>query len=219
MILPPWDSSLTTGEAMALQERLRDQVVTKGSPLPEEGLVAGADCSTRKGSNRGVGAIVVLSYPQLEVVETGIYEGEVTMPYIPGLLSFRELPLLLGAFERLKTRPHVIIVDGNGVAHPRGLGIASHLGITIQTPTVGCAKSRFLGTHDEPGYRKGARVRWHYRNRTVGMVVRTRDGVKPVYVSVGHLVSLEEAVSIVLGCTTRYRLPEPIRQAHRRVSG
>ncbi len=219
MILPPWDSSLTPGEAMELQERLRDQVVAEGDPLPEEGLVAGADCSTKRGSGKGLGAIVVLSYPHLEVVETSTYEGNVFMPYIPGLLSFRELPLLLGAFEKLKTRPHVIIVDGNGIAHPRGLGIASHLGITIQTPTIGCAKSRLLGTHDEPGLKRGSRVVWHHRRETLGVVVRTRDKVKPVYVSVGHMVSLRAAVRIVLKCTTKYRLPEPIRHAHREVSG
>ncbi len=219
MILPPWNSSLSPKEAMELQRRLSKQVVQEGSPLPREGYVAGADCSTKRGSREGRGAIVVLRYPELEVVETALYRGKVSMPYIPGLLSFRELPLLLGAFEKLQTRPHVIIVDGNGVAHPRGLGIASHLGITLEIPTIGCAKSRLLGEHLEPGEEKGSTAIWTEGDRVLGKVVRTRSGVKPVYVSVGHLVSLEEAVRITLACTIRYRLPEPVRRAHMAVSG
>ena len=219
MILPPWNHALSPTEAMELQERLRDKVVEEGSPLPPRGWVAGADCSTRKGESVGVGAIVVMSFPELEVVETALHRGEVSMPYIPGLLSFRELPLLLGAFGKLKTRPHVIIVDGNGIAHPRGLGIASHLGITLGVPTIGCAKSRLLGEHGEPGVEKGDVAVWTHQGRQIGAVLRTRRGVKPVYVSVGHMVSLEEATRIVLACATRYRLPEPVRAAHKAVSG
>ncbi len=224
MILPPWDASLSPSEAMALQERLSAMVVTETDPglggMPCQGmLIGGADCSTKRGETRGLGGIVVMEYPSFKVVERAVYEGKVYMPYIPGLLSFRELPLLLGAFERLKTKPQVIMVDGNGVAHPRGLGIASHLGITIGIPTVGCAKSRLLGTHEEPAPQRGGVAWWFHKGKRIGAVLRTRERVKPVYVSVGHRVGLDSALMLVLESAPRYRLPEPIREAHKTVSG
>jgi deoxyribonuclease V len=159
-------------------------------------------------------AVVVVEWPSGDVVEQVTAERPAEFPYIPGLLSFREIPALLAAFEKLRSKPDVIIYDGHGIAHPRRFGIASHLGVLLDVPTIGCAKSRLVGEHAEPGLERGAQTPLTLDGKTIGAVVRTRTNVKPVFVSVGHRVSLRAAVRLVLDTATRYRLPEPTRLAH-----
>jgi len=163
--------------------------------------------------------VVVLRCPGLEVVEVRVVRGEVSFPYVPGLLSFREAPLILRACEGLRTTPDLILVDGQGIAHPRRLGLASHLGVLLGVATVGCAKSRLCGSHDTPGDERGSCAELVDGGETIGMVVRTRPGTKPVYVSVGHGIDLQTAVRRVLECCRGYRLPEPVRMAHRAAGG
>jgi deoxyribonuclease V len=160
-----------------------------------------------------VARAVIVVMRGLQVVEQAVVDGPVPIPYIPGLLSFREIPPLLSAWKKLKTLPDVVIVDGQGIAHPRRLGIASHLGLVLGIPTIGCAKSRLCGVHDEPPARRGAWTPLTHQGETVGAALRTRAGCNVVYVSTGHRISLECSISVVLGCAPRYRLPEPQRLA------
>ncbi len=195
--------------AVRLQERLRDRVVRSGSP-PRR-LVAGADVSEKDGRARA--AFVVLR--GLEPVEEAVAETAVPFPYVPGLLSFREIPSLLAAWGRLRTRPDVVIVDGQGTAHPRRFGLACHLGLVLGVPTVGCAKSLLTGRYEEPAPERGSWSPLVDRGETVGAALRTQDGRNVVYVSPGHRVSLAAAIRTVLACAPRYRLPEPQRLADR----
>jgi deoxyribonuclease V len=183
--------------------------------------VAGVDISVGpRGSNAGRAAVVVLEWPELRAVEQAIERAEVRFPYIPGLLSFRELPLILPAFERLDIRPDLVIVDGQGIAHPRRFGIAAHLGVLLDLPAIGCAKSRLSGLPRGPlGLEKGARVPLYDRDECVGFEVRSRSGVKPLYISPGHRIGMEAAVDWVLRLTAGYRLPEPTRLAHQAAAG
>jgi deoxyribonuclease V len=174
--------------------------------------VAGADVSTE--GDMGYATVVVLSFPALEVVEVKGHQAKLSFPYVPGLLAFRELPSVIGALEKVETPVDAAIMDAHGRAHPRGLGLASHLGLFLEAPTVGCAKSRLVGRHEEPGREKGSVTDLVNRGEVVGKVVRTRNGVSPVYVSVGDKVDLQSAVALVLACATKYRLPETTRQAH-----
>ncbi len=212
----PWN--LSPHEAMELQKKLASKVRKEPLDLEHLELIAGADVSFSKGDSTGYAAVVVMEYPRLKVLEVSGATGDLGMPYIPGLLSFREAPLILQALEKLKYTPQVILVDGNGIAHPRGLGIASHLGVLLDVPTIGCAKTRLLGHHEAPGSQKGNWVPWHHEGKLLGAVVRTRTGVKPIYVSVGHRVTLEDALELVSSCCPRYRIPEPIRAAHKEVN-
>jgi len=200
-------------QAVAIQEALRREVVRTGS-LSNVRLIAGADVSYAKRAVTMYAAVVVAEWPSLEVVEEVTAERPAEFPYIPGLLSFREMPALLDAFRKLRSGPDLIIYDGQGVAHPRGFGIASHLGVLLDVPTVGCAKKRLVGEHAEPGPEKGAQTPLTLGGKTIGAVVRTRANIKPVFVSVGHRVGLRSAVKLVLDCAMRYRLPEPTRLAH-----
>lgn len=207
----PWDVS--PQEAMRIQNRLKGQVIARDEFDPESiRTVAGVDIGFRKDIAKA--AVVVLEFPSMEVLDYLVEEKEVSFPYIPGLLSFRETPPLIAAFQKLETEPDVIIVDGQGIAHPRRFGIASHLGLILDKPTVGCAKSRLYGRHREPGKKAGSIEYLYDRDEIIGAAVRTRDNVKYVYVSVGHKVSLETAIKLVLECCRGYRLPEPTRQAH-----
>jgi deoxyribonuclease V len=194
-------------EAIAIQKRLRDQVLRKGKVVPK--IVAGADVSYRG----DVAKAVFVVMRGLDVLEQVVVRESVPFPYIPGLLSFREIPPLLSAWRKLKTAPDVIIVDGQGVAHPRRFGIASHLGLVLGVPTIGCAKSRLCGEHEEPGPLRGDWTPLIHQDETVGVALRTRDRCNVVYVSTGHRVGLESAISVVLACAPRYRLPEPQRLA------
>ncbi|HET7479823.1 MAG TPA: deoxyribonuclease V [Rubrobacteraceae bacterium] len=174
--------------------------------------VAGTDVSTQ--GEKGYAAVVVLEFPGLSVVEARGFEAPLEFPYVPGLLSFREMPSLIGALELVETPVDAIIVDGQGYAHPRRMGIASHLGLFVDVPTVGCAKSVLVGKYEEPGSEKGSVTDLVHRGEVVGRVVRTRDRVSPVYVSAGNRIDLESAVDLVLSCCPKYRLPETTRQAH-----
>ncbi len=206
----PWNVS--PQEAMAIQERLARLVREEPLPGPVT-RVAGIDMSVR--GDRVQAAVVVLDFPSLQVVEEAVWQGDVPFPYIPGLLSFREAPPVLRALERLSAMPDLLMTDSQGRAHPRRLGLASHLGVLLDAPTIGVAKSRLVGSHPPLPDEKGAWVPLTDRGEVVGAVVRTRAGVKPVYVSVGHRITLAQAVEYTLACTTRYKLPEPTRLAHR----
>lgn len=166
-------------------------------------------------TNMARAAVVLLSYPTLEIVERHVYEEPVRMPYIPGLLSFREIPCILGAFAHLRTQPALVMVDGQGIAHPRYLGIASHLGLWLDLPTIGCAKSILRGKYDEQalGDEVGTWLPLIFKKQTVGAALRTRSHVKPMFISLGHRISLETSIRYVLACGKGYRLPEPTRQA------
>lgn len=198
---------------MKRQLELRDRLVPKGGPRRVR-LVAGADISYAKGSDRFFAAVVVLALPDLRTVEEVTVAGKSPFPYIPGLLSFREGPLLMRAFARLKSTPDLILFDGHGIAHMRGIGIASHLGLLLDVPSVGCGKTRLVGEHEEPGPAVGDHVPLVYEGRRVGAVLRTRENVKPIYVSPGHRIGIPQAVRWVLRCGAGYRLPEPTRRAH-----
>ena len=212
-----WD--LTPKEARALQENLRSRLRFRPLSRPPR-TVAGADISLPRFGRRAVAGIVVLSYPDLEIVEESLVDGEVNFPYVPGLLSFREGPLLERAFSRLRRKPDLVFFDGQGIAHPRGLGIASHLGLRLGVRAVGCAKSRLWGEplSEPPDDRGGWTPLRSPGGDTVGAVLRTRKRVKPVFISPGHLVNLEGAIEYALAVSPRYRIPEPIRAAHSRTN-
>jgi deoxyribonuclease V len=206
----PWD--LSPQEAIALQAELARKVDARDYMSHYE-TVAGIDVGLPEGMAHA--SVVVLSLPELQVIEHAYAERPITFPYVPGLLSFREAPVILDALAQLKTRPDVLMVDGQGIAHPRRLGIAAHLGVILDYPAVGCAKSRLIGKYEEPGEEKGSYTWLRDGEEIIGAVLRTRTRVKPVFVSVGHKISLDSAIDLVLRCTGRYRLPEPTRWAHR----
>ena len=211
-----WD--LPVKEAKALQEQLAERVVTETTfdPVSVE-TVAGVDVGFRGGLARA--AVVVLSLPDLVPVDCALCEETVTFPYVPGLLAFREGPPVLGALEKLAVWPDVFVFDAHGLAHPRRMGLASHMGAILDQPTIGCAKSRLMGAHGEPGDNVGDWTPLRDLDETVGAVVRSRSGVKPVYVSIGHRVDLPTSIDVVLRCTRRYRLPETTRLAHQVAGG
>lgn len=180
--------------------------------------MAGADVSYQKGGDKLFAAVVVLQLPTLRLVEQATVVARARFPYVAGLLSFREAPALLAAFRKLRARPDLVLVDGHGIAHPRRFGIASHLGWLLEVPTIGCAKSILCGTHGRLARPRGATSALVHKAEPVGTALRTRAGVQPVYVSVGHLIDLDSAVEIVLRCAPKFRIPEPIRQAHMRVN-
>jgi deoxyribonuclease V len=204
-------------EARAVQERLRARVIQEDRFGPLR-LVAGADVSYDRGSPELFAAVVVLALPSLEPVEVASVRARARFPYVPGYLSFRELPPLLDAFAKLGQRPDLVVCDGQGRAHPRRFGLACHLGLLLGLPSIGCAKTRLVGEHREPGPRRGAHARLLDAGECIGEVVRTREGVRPVYVSVGHRVSLPTARRLVLQLTRGARLPEPTRAAHAEVN-
>jgi deoxyribonuclease V len=174
--------------------------------------VAGADVSTE--GDRAFATVAVLDFPGLSVVEVQGFEAPLEFPYVPGLLAFREIPSVAGALRKVETAVDAVILDAQGLAHPRRMGLASHIGLFLDVPTVGCAKSLLVGKFEEPGPKKGDATDLVHRGEVVGRVVRTRERVSPVYVSVGNGIDLDSAVELVLACCTRYRLPEPTRQAH-----
>jgi len=181
--------------------------------------VAGADISLTRNSTDAFAGIVVLNARTLEIADEYFIKGKIEFPYIPGLLSFREAPLLLKLFKKVSPAPQLVFFDGQGIAHPRRLGLASHMGLLLDCPTIGCAKSRLTGNYKEPGLKKGSRSRLQDDdNQTIGAVVRTRDNCKPVFISVGHQIDLGTAIRWTLKCTSRYRIPEPTRLAHIRVN-
>lgn len=206
-----WD--VTPHDAVELQKSLAAQVDYQ-TPLPLESvrLVAGVDVSVKE--NVSQAAVVVVTFPEMQPVETIRTKMPTPFPYIPGLLTFREGPVLVEAFEQLQHVPDVFIFDGMGRIHPRRMGIASHMGLWLDKPTIGCGKTHFLGTYDEPPAEKGMYSPLTHRGELLGVVLRTRDRVKPVYISPGHKIDLDSAVRMVMACTDKYRLPTPIRLAH-----
>ena len=196
-----------------MQGELASRVVA-GPALDLAGVrhVAGADVSTE--GERAYATVVVLDFPGLSVVEVQGFEAALEFPYVPGLLAFREIPSVAGALEKVQTPVDAVILDAQGLAHPRRMGLASHVGLFVDVPTVGCAKTRLVGTHAEPGGEKGSASDLVHRGEVIGRVVRTRERVSPVFVSVGNRIDLDSAVELVLACTTRYRLPETTRRAH-----
>ncbi|GAB4350355.1 MAG: deoxyribonuclease V [Gammaproteobacteria bacterium] len=207
----PWDVS--PAEGIAIQKALRPLVVCDDR-LGEIRHVAGVDIGFPQGRGVTRAAVAVLDYPGLELADHAVVEIPTRFPYVPGLLSFREIPAVLEALSRLEIQPDLLLCDGQGIAHPRRLGIASHLGLVVDTPSIGVAKSRLIGHHTPLPDKRGAWVPLVDEGETVGAVLRTRKGVKPLYVSPGHRVSLPTSVKWVMRCTTRFRLPETTRKAH-----
>jgi len=205
---------ISIAEARALHEKMRGQVVREGAPKDVR-YVAGVDCAF-PGEHAGMltrAAVAVLSFPSLELHEHAIVERPTDFPYVPGFLSFREVPAILQALGQLKATPDLLIVDGHGYAHPRGFGVACHLGVVTGLPAIGAGKSRLVGSFRAPGQRAGSRAPLSYRGETVGEVLRTRTAVNPLFVSVGHKLSLDAAVEWVLACCRGRRLPETTRWA------
>ena len=193
--------------------------VSKVSEVITPRLIAGVDISAPGAQGIASGAVVVLSYPELRLVETQIVNEKVNFPYIPGLLSFREAPLVLAACEKLTVNPDLILVDGQGIAHPRRMGLASHLGLFLDIPTIGCAKSRLCGSHQVPGTEPGNYAELVDNGEVIGAALRTKLGTNPLYVSIGHKVDLPTAIHWVLACCRDYRLSEPTRLAHLAAGG
>ncbi len=212
--LHAWDVS--PAEAVELQQSLRAKVSTESS-LTTVRTVAGVDVSIR--GERAQAAVVVLDFPSLSPIDYALAQMPASFPYIPGLLAFREAPAVLAALEKLGTEPDLFIFDAQGLAHPRRMGLATHLGIVLDRPSIGCAKSRLCGTHDQPATEAGAWTPLRDGGEVIGAVVRTRSKVKPVYVSIGHRVDLPTAIKYVLQCCRGYRLPETTRWAHRVAGG
>ncbi len=209
--------SLTTTEAKAIQQQLRTKVIVTDQ-FDKINYVAGVDVGFENNYTISKAAVAVLSFPDLKVVETAVATCPTTFPYIPCFLSFREIPVIIAALQKLSQIPDLILCDGQGLAHPRRFGLACHLGVILDLPTIGVAKSLFIGKHGELPQEKGNWLPLTDKDEVIGAVVRSRKNVKPIYVSVGHKISLQTAIQYVLNCTTKYRLPETTRLADKLAS-
>lgn len=209
--LHTWD--VTPKEAMEIQRHLAGRVIVE-KLARDVRYVAGCDISFDKGSDIIYAGIVVLKLPEFLEIDRATTAATVKFPYIPGLLSFRESPALLEAWKKLKVEPDLVMIDGQGYAHPRRLGIASHFGVLVDLPTIGCAKTLLVGKFEEPGETAGSYSPLTDGKEIIGVALRTQDGVNPVFVSIGHRINLEDAIDVVMRCTKGYRIPEPTRQAH-----
>ncbi len=209
--LHPW--KVTPAEAIRIQDELRKRLVFR-PPKKRFRILAAGDVAYDPESEITFAAVLLFRYPQIELLEKESIKGKARFPYIPTLLTFREAPLLLRAISRLPAKPDLLLVYGQGIAHPRSMGIAAHLGLILGLPTIGCAKSRLIGTFVEPGKEKGSVSPLLNQGERIGMVVRTRTGVKPVFVSPGNRMNIDTSVQVVLSLCRGYRLPEPQRQAH-----
>lgn len=196
--------------AKALQESLRKSVRIEPLRRPPR-LIAGADAAFSE--DIVIAVISLFTYPDLIHIEDAIANVRSSFPYVPGFLSFKEGPAILESFERLKIKPELLLFDGQGIAHPRGIGIASHLGVMLNIPTIGCAKSRLIGEYNEPGTKKGNWTYLYHDTKRIGAVLRTKDNVRPLFVSPGHMIDIESSVEIVMNCISRFRIPEPLRRA------
>lgn len=210
--------STTLADARAEQLSLRTQII-RVNRFSRIRLVAGVDVGFEQNNRVACGAVAVLAFPGLELIDSAVARCPVKFPYIPGYLSFRELPVIRRALNRLHEQPDLLLCDGQGIAHPRRIGLASHLGVVCNLPSIGVAKTRLIGEHIEPGMEKGAWSPLLDKGEVIGAVLRTRAGVKPLFISIGHRVNLQTSIKIVLACCTRYRLPETTRAAHRLASG
>jgi len=197
---------------MREQERLRERTILVDN-FEAIQFVAGADLAFDPVTNTAFAGVIVYRFPEMQEVERCHARRKLRFPYVPGLLSFREGPVLLAAFARLRSEPDLILIDGHGRAHPRLFGIASHIGVLLDKPTIGCAKSRLVGEHDEPSAKVGSTESLWFKGERVGEVLRTRDDVKPIYVTTGHRVSLDSAVGLVRQCCDGFRIPKPTREA------
>lgn len=211
-----WD--LTPEQAIALQKKLAAKVRLQDQPGNIE-FVAGIDVGFPDKGRSTRAAICVFSVNPLKPVEQVTAVRKTTYPYIPGLLSFREIPAILDAWNMLQLKPDLCLCDGQGIAHPRRFGVACHFGVLTRTPSIGVGKSRLIGEHKQPGIKRGCREVLQHRDGIIGTVVRTRENVKPLYISPGHLISIQSAVDWVLNLTTCYKLPEPVRAADKLASG
>lgn len=213
------DWSISPKEAVALQRTLKENVQLVPLEKPPR-LIGGVDVSMSRFAKEGFGGFVTLSYPELKLMDHSVTLEDIRFPYVPGLLSFREIPMLLTAWKRLVHKPDVIIVDGTGIAHPRRMGIATHLGLELGVPTIGCAKSVLFGTYDEPAREPGSisYMRDPKTGEVIGGALRTRWNVKPIFISPGHLITLDESIAIVYACVRKHKLPEPTRLAHLKVN-
>lgn len=209
--LHPWN--VTYKEAVRIQKCLKDKVILKKINKRIK-YVAGLDVSYAKGSNKMWAGVIVLDFPSLGKTEERWSQKKVSFPYIPGLLSFREIPALIDALRKIEIEPDLIFCDGQGIAHPRGLGLASHLGVLLNKPTIGCAKSLLVGKYNQVGEHKGDYVYLRHQNRVIGAVVRTKSKVKPIFISPGYGIMLNDCIKFVLETCLTYRIPEPTRQAH-----
>lgn len=209
---------LTAEEATVIQQSLRCEIVMEDQ-LEAVHYVAGVDVGFEESGTVTRAAVAVLRFPELELCDQAIARRPTTFPYIPGFLSFREIPAVLDALEQITTIPQLLLCDGQGIAHPRRLGIAAHLGLLVDIPAIGVGKSLLVGKHDEVPDERGAWQPLRHRGETVGAVLRTRVGTKPLYISIGHRISLPTALDYVMRCTPKYRLPETTRWAHKLASG
>jgi deoxyribonuclease V len=211
---PLHEWNLDPAAAVALQRELAQRIVLEDR-LGDVHFVAGVDMAINENNGMAHAAVILLTFPELEIVERHIYEEPIRMPYIAGLLSFREAPCVLGAFDKLRQRPDLVMVDGMGIAHPRRIGIASHLGLWLNIPTIGCGKSLLTGKYDKTalGEEAGSWVPLIDKKEVIGGVVRTRTRVNPMFISPGHLISVQTSIDYVLKCCRGYRLPEPTRLA------
>lgn len=203
-----WPKNIT--EAKKIQGVIRKRV--KIIPLKKSPIhIAGVDAAFSR--SKVIGVVSLYKYPEMIPVKDVYAVTEIPFPYIPGFLSFREGPVIIEAIKRLKIKPDIIIFDGQGIAHPRGVGIATHIGVLLGIPAIGCAKSKLVGEYKEPGIKKGEWSYLRYKDRTIGAVLRTRDNVRPLFVSPGHRIDIKGSIEIILNCTSRYRIPEPLRRA------
>ena len=213
----PYSDVKTSIEAKEIQENLKDKVITTDQ-FENINYVAGVDLGFENDGTISRGAIAIFSFPDLKVVETQIASIPTTFPYIPGFLSFREIPVILEVLKKVQINPDLILCDGQGLAHPRRFGLACHLGVILDIPTIGVAKSRFIGEYKEVGIEKGSYQPLIDKGETIGVVLRSRTNVNPIYVSIGHKISLPTAIDYVLKCTPKYRLPETTRVADKLAS-
>ena len=212
-IEPRNEFDVTTREAITIQLALAPKIITENRLKSPPNLILGLDVSVNRNSE-AVAAAVILSYPGLEVIEKAVLKSKVSFPYVPGLLSFREIPITLQICEKLNLQPDLVMVDGQGMAHPRRIGLASHLGLLLNIPTIGCAKSRLCGEYEEPEDAIGSFNFVRDKGDIIGAALRTRSGSKPLIISIGHQIDLPSAINWVLKCGKGYRLPEPTRMAH-----
>lgn len=210
--LHEWD--VCYAEAVGIQRELQGKILLEDSGTPQIRTIAGADISYSKKDSLFYASVLVLDASTMELIEESSWTARVTFPYIPGLLSFREAPVLLKAFEKLRNRPDAVMFDGQGIAHPLRMGLACHMGLFLDLPTLGCAKKKLVGDYVEPAGVKGSMSELLHQGERVGSVLRTKDGVKPVFISPGHKMGHGRAAQIALMCCRGYRIPEPTRRAH-----
>jgi len=205
--------NLSYKQAIEIQNRLRKQVRLKNS-FKKIRFIAGCDLAFTKDGKKAIGGVIVYSWPDLNEIERQFYIGKVVFPYIPGLLSFREAPVLMNTIAKLKVKPDLFIFDGQGIAHPRRVGLATHMGLLLNKPTIGCAKSRLIGKYREPGKKRGSiSPLFSNEGMKIGNVVRTRDHVRPIFVSPGHRIDFQTAIRIIMDCVDGFRIPKPTREA------